>query len=58
MLFVEKKRKVEYDARKRYPDTFWNTKETIMEIDVKKFSKPCSCGKIHHIQVKDIILGK
>lgn len=29
-----------------------------MEIDVKKFSKPCSCGKIHHIQVKDIILGK
>ncbi|MGN1142309.1 MAG: sn-glycerol-1-phosphate dehydrogenase [Oliverpabstia sp.] len=29
-----------------------------MEIDVRQFSEPCSCGKTHHIQVKGIILGK
>lgn len=29
-----------------------------MEIDVKEFGEPCSCGRTHHIEVKDIILGK
>ena len=29
-----------------------------MKIDIKRFSEPCDCGKTHHIQVKDIILGK
>ena len=29
-----------------------------MEMDVKKFGEPCSCGRTHHIEVKDVILGK
>ena len=29
-----------------------------MKIDINRFSEPCDCGKTHHIQVKDIILGK
>ena len=59
MEYVEKAGKVGYDeARKGYFYVFGGKKEKNMEMDVKKFGEPCSCGRTHHIEVKDVILGK